>query len=52
LNPAGPTPPREHNPGIPPAMEKAILKCLARDPDHRYPYMSVLKHDVEKALYI
>ena len=50
--PAGPIPPREHNEGIPPAMERVILKCLARDPDRRYPYMSVLKHDVEKALYI
>jgi serine/threonine-protein kinase len=52
LNEAGPVPPREHNPAIPPPMEKVILKCLARDPDRRYPYMSVLKHDVEKALYV
>jgi eukaryotic-like serine/threonine-protein kinase len=52
LNPAGPVPPHEHNPGIPPSMEKTILKCLARDPDQRYPYMSILKHDVEKALYL
>src|SRR5271154_2801689 len=52
LNPVGPVPPREHNPEIPFALEKTILKCLARDPDHRYPYMSVLKHDVEKALYV
>ena len=51
-SPAGPVPPREHNPGVPPAMEKVILKCLARDPDRRYPYLSVLKHEVEKALYI
>lgn len=52
LNDAGPVPPHEHNPAIPLALEKAILKCLARDPDRRYPFMSVLKHDVENALYV
>src|SRR5277367_3204748 len=52
LNPAGPVPPREHNPEIPPALEKAILKCLARDPDRRYAFMSILKNDVENALYV
>jgi hypothetical protein len=52
LNPAGPVPPREHNPGIPFALEKAILKCIAREPDRRYPFMSILKHDVENALYV
>jgi len=52
LNDAGPVPPHEHNPEIPPALEKTILKCLARDPDRRYPFMSVLKHDVENALYV
>jgi len=52
LNEAGPVPPREHNPEIPPALEKAILKCLARDPDRRHPFMSILKHEVESALYV
>src|SRR5271170_2875247 len=33
---------REHNADIPLALEKVILKCLARDPDRRYPFMSVL----------
>ena len=46
----GPVPPREHNPEIPHALEKAILKCLAVNPDRRYPFMSVVKHDVEGAL--
>jgi eukaryotic-like serine/threonine-protein kinase len=49
---AGPIPPREHNPGIPFALEQAILKCLAREPDRRYPFVSVLKQDVENALYV
>ena len=52
LNGAGPTPPREHNPDIPPAMEKVVLKCLAREPDKRYPFMSVLVNDLQKALYL
>jgi len=52
LNPAGPVLPREHNPGIPAALETVILKCLARDPEKRYPFMSVLVNDVQKALYV
>jgi eukaryotic-like serine/threonine-protein kinase len=52
LDDAGPVPPREHNPGIPPALEKTILKSIARDPDRRHPFMSILKHEVENALYV
>jgi serine/threonine-protein kinase len=52
LDTAGPVPPREHNPAIPFALEKTILKCIAREPDRRYPFMSILKHDVENALYV
>lgn len=52
MNPAGPVLPREHNPGIPPAMEQVIMKCLARDPEKRYPFMSLLTGDVQKALYV
>ena len=44
--------PRELNPDIPAALEKAILKCLERDPDKRYPYMSVLVRDLQAALYV
>jgi eukaryotic-like serine/threonine-protein kinase len=49
---SGPVPPREHNPDIPPALEKVILKCIASDPDRRYPFMSVLVNDLQKALYL
>ncbi len=47
-----PIPVREHNPEIPPALEKVILKCLQRDPDRRYPFMSVLSRDLQSALYL
>jgi eukaryotic-like serine/threonine-protein kinase len=52
LNPAGAIPVREHNPEIPVALEKVVLKCLAREPDKRYPFMSVLVNDLQKALYV
>ncbi len=45
-------PPRTHNPDIPFALEKVILKCLERDPEKRYPYMSVLVRDLQSALYV
>jgi serine/threonine-protein kinase len=48
----GPVPAREHNPEIPPALDKVVLKCLAREPDRRYPFMSVLVNDLQKALYV
>jgi len=47
-----PAPPRDHNGDIPAALEKVVLKCLARDPDKRYPFMSVLVRDLESALYV
>ena len=40
-------PPRQHNPDIPAAMEKVILKCLERDSDERYPFFSVLTRDLK-----
>lgn len=45
-------PPRELNADIPAALEKIILKCIERDPEKRYPFMSVLVRDVQAALYI
>jgi serine/threonine-protein kinase len=52
LDNAHPIPVRTHNPDIPPALEKVILKCLAREPDRRYPFMSVLVRDLQNALYV
>ena len=45
-------PPRRHNPEVPPAMEKVILRCLERDPDRRYPFLGMMAREVKAALYV
>ena len=45
-------PPRQHNPDIPVAMEKVILKCLEREPDKRYPFMGMMSRELQAALYV
>jgi len=45
-------PPREINGDIPEGLENIILKCLARNPNDRYPYMSVLTRDLKTVLYL
>jgi serine/threonine-protein kinase len=52
MDATGPMSPREHNADIPLALEKLVMKCLARNPDRRYPFMSVLVRDLEAALYV
>ena len=52
MEPAGPIPPREHNPDIPPTLEKVILKCLERDPDRRYHFSSLMLRELQNALYV
>lgn len=52
LDPAGPLPLSRQNPEIPPALEKVVLKCLAREPDRRYAFTSLLVHDLQNALYV
>ena len=49
---SGPTPLREHNPDVPPALEKVVLKCLERDPERRYPFSGVMLRDLQNALYV
>jgi serine/threonine protein kinase len=44
--------PREHNSEIPLGLEKAIMKCLEREPDKRYAIASLLVHDLENILYV
>ncbi len=50
--PSGPVPLREHNPDVPPALEKVVLRCLERDPDRRYPFRGVMLRDLQHALYV
>ena len=51
LNPAiAPTPLRQHNPQLAPALEALVLKCLAKRPEDRYPSMSLVIRDMEKIL--
>jgi serine/threonine-protein kinase len=52
MDPGGPIPPRQHNPDIPPALEKVILKCIDRDPERRYPFSGVMLRDLQNALYV
>jgi len=52
MDPSGPLPLHEHNPDLPPALERVVLRCLERDPDRRYPFVSVLLHELQAALYV
>ncbi|HEX7654641.1 MAG TPA: serine/threonine-protein kinase [Verrucomicrobiae bacterium] len=52
MNPAGAIPLRQHNPDVPLALEKVVMKCLERDPDRRYHYCSHLLRDLQNALYV
>ena len=44
--------PRQINPDIPAALERTIMKCIEREMDKRYPFMSVLVRDLQLALYV
>jgi serine/threonine-protein kinase len=52
MEPGGPTPLREHNPDVPPALEKVVMKCIERDPDRRYPMSGIMLRDLQNALYV
>ena len=38
-----PPPPRGYNPNIPPSVEQIVLRCLAKQPDGRFPTMIALR---------
>jgi serine/threonine-protein kinase len=42
-----PPPLRKHNPGLPPAVEGIVLKCLQKDPAARYPNAAALLADLQ-----
>jgi serine/threonine-protein kinase len=44
--------PRQHNPDLPMALEKVVLRCLQQDPEKRYPTMTVVTHELKTALYV
>jgi eukaryotic-like serine/threonine-protein kinase len=50
--PSGPISLREHNPDVPPALEKVVMKCLEVDPERRYPFSGVMLRDLQNALYV
>ena len=52
MDPSGPVPLREHNPDVPLALEKIILKCLARDAERRYPVSGMMLRELQSVLYI
>ena len=45
-----PTRLRQYNPAVPVAMESLVLKCLAKQPDDRYPSLSLVIRDLEAIL--
>jgi serine/threonine-protein kinase len=52
MAPAGPVALREHNPDVPAALEKIVLKCLASDPNQRYPVTGMMLRDLQSTLYV
>jgi serine/threonine protein kinase len=52
LDRSGFVPPRQHNPDVPAAMEKVILRCLERDPGRRYAFLGLMAREVKAALYV
>jgi eukaryotic-like serine/threonine-protein kinase len=45
-------PPRQYNPDLPANLEKVILRCLEREPERRYPLMSMMARELREALYV
>ncbi len=52
LDRSGFIPPRQLNEGIPPALEKTVIKSLDANQDKRHPIMSVLVLELKAALYL
>jgi serine/threonine-protein kinase len=39
-------PPSRHRPGVPPDLERIIVRCLAKSPSDRYPDAEALERDL------
>ena len=44
--------PRQYNGDMPASLEKVILRCLERDPEHRYPFIGMMVRELQAALYV
>jgi serine/threonine-protein kinase len=44
--------PRQHNPDIPPALEKIIMRSIEAEPERRYPFMGMITRELKAALYV
>jgi tRNA A-37 threonylcarbamoyl transferase component Bud32 len=47
---AEPVPPRKHRPDLPRDLETVLLRCLAKDPTHRYPTARELADDLRRVV--
>jgi serine/threonine-protein kinase len=52
MRPSGPVPLREHNPDVPAALEKVVMRCLETNPERRYPFSGIMLRDLQSALYV
>jgi hypothetical protein len=37
---------------MPASLQKVILRCLEREPDRRYPFVGMMVHELQVALYV
>jgi serine/threonine-protein kinase len=44
--------PRDHNPDLPLALERIILRCIEKDPARRYPFIGMMARELKTALYV
>src|SRR5262245_24548972 len=44
--------PRQHNPDMPAALEKVIVRCLENQPERRHPIIGVMVRELQAALYV
>ena len=45
-------PPQEHNPDLPPGLDRVIMRCLEAQPELRHPVIGVLVREIKEALYV